>query len=316
MANNSLNNVIRLLALITLLAVETYIYLVSTSNDSAELKAKISQLSLVELIIPIILSLTSYLLRFTRWRIILKQLGHKLPLKNDLIFYLSGFALTMTPGKSGETIRSAFLLQVNVPFQTSLSAFVIERSLDLLVVGFIATFLLTPPLLSLMLFLLALICISFVGSRLTLLERRCNKLALPAILLRIVKTFSTASVTLQPAALTKYALLGCAAWVAQGIGFYYIVRLFTEDIDLLSAVSTYCAGLVIGAASLVPGGIGVTEGSLSWILQTQGVDQNSALLSALISRGCTLWLAVAIGCTALTVIIKGKPLPNKGQPKH
>ena len=40
------------------------------------------------------------------------------------------------------------------------------------------------------------------------------------------------------------------------------------------------------------------------------LDQNSAILSALISRGCTLWLAVAIGCCALAAIIKGQNFPK------
>ena len=77
---------------------------------------------------------------------------------------------------------------------------------------------------------------------------------------------------------------------------------------MIRSISTYCAGLFIGAASLVPGGVGVTEGSLAWLLQTQGLDQSSAILAALLSRGCTLWLAVAVGCGALVFIIKGQTI--------
>lgn len=303
MANSTLNNVIRLIALIILLGVVVYIYLLGTSEDGIGLKEKISRLSINNLIIPITLSLTSYLLRFIRWRLILKQLGHNLAIKNDLICYLSGFALTMTPGKSGETIRSAFLLQARVPFQTSLSAFILERSFDLLVVGLLATLLSIPPIITLLLFLSALTTLSFIGTRLADREQHTHKINLPAFLLRLLNMLSRASIALKPKPIAAYSLLGCAAWGAQGFGFYYIVRLFTHDIAPLSAISTYCAGLFIGAASFIPGGIGVTEGSLSWLLQAQGLDQNAAILSALISRGCTLWLAVAIGCGALAAIV-------------
>ena len=316
MANFTLNNVIRLIALIILLGVAVYIYFLSTSEDSAELKEKISLLSINNLIIPITLSLISYLLRFIRWRLILKQLGHKLSIKNDLICYLSGFALTMTPGKSGETIRSAFLLQAQVPFQTSLSAFILERSFDLLIVGLIATLLIFAPFVTLLLFLSALTTLSFIGSRLADQKHDAHKINLPSFLLRLLHMISRASIALKPKPIATYALLGFAAWGAQGLGFYYIVCLFTQDIALLNAISTYCAALFIGAASLIPGGIGVTEGSLSWLLQTQGLDQNSAILSALISRGCTLWLAVAIGCSALTVIIKGQSFPLQKKPEQ
>lgn len=309
--NSALNNVIRLIALVVLLGVVVYLYFLSSSEDSVELKEKISRLSITDLIVPVALSLTSYLLRFIRWRLILKQLGHNLGIKHDLICYLSGFALTMTPGKSGETIRSAFLLQAQVPIQTSLSAFIIERSLDLLIVGLFATLLILSPVSTLLIFLSALALISFIGSCLASQELRTYDTRLPGFSRRLFNIISQAAVTLKPKALVIYALLGCAAWSAQGLGFYFIVCMFADDVEVFTAISTYCAGLFIGAASLIPGGIGVTEGSLSWLLQTQGLDQNSAILSALISRGCTLWLAVAIGCCALAAIIKGYTVPKK-----
>lgn len=305
MAYAKLNGVIRLIALVVLLGVAVYVYLLSTSEDGAGLKEKLERVSLESLIIPVVFSLMSYLLRYMRWRLILKRLGHYLPVGDDLVYYLSGFALTMTPGKGGETIRSAFLLQATVPVQTSLSAFVIERSFDLLIVGVLATLLFISPFISLLLLLLALVTICFVGSRLVILESYAYKNNIPLLLRRLLGILSRASLALKPAPVVACALLGCAAWSAQGIGFYYIVRIFTVDTAVFSAISTYCSGLLIGAASLIPGGIGVTEGTLSWLLQMQGLDQNSAILAALISRGCTLWLAVAIGCCALVAIIKG-----------
>lgn len=311
LTSTTLNSVVRLLALVVLLAVVVYVYLLSTSEDIIGLKEKISGVSLSNLIIPIILSLLSYLLRFVRWRLILKQLGHNLAVKDDLICYLSGFALTMTPGKSGETIRSAFLLQARVPFQISLSAFIIERSFDLLIVGLLATLLYVSPFVTLALLLSALTTLSFIGARLVVKEHHTYKINLPVFLRRLLNVISHASIVLKPKPIAIYALLGCAAWSAQGLGFYYIVCLFTQDIAIFSAISTYCAGIFLGAVSFIPGGIGVTEGSLSWLLQTQGLDQNSAILSALISRVCTLWLAVVIGCSALAAIIKGQTVPEK-----
>jgi len=165
-----------------------------------------------------------------------------------------------------------------------------------------------PPLLTLLVLLFALAAISIVGAKLAQREHHTYKINLPSFVIHVLNTISHASRALKPKPVATYALLGGAAWAAQGLGFYYIVCLFAQDIEVFQSISTYCAGLFVGAASLVPGGLGVTEGSLSWLLQTQGLDQNSALLSALISRGCTLWLAVAIGCGALTAIIKGQTI--------
>lgn len=309
MANTSLNNVLRVIALIVLLGVVVYAYLINLSPDSNDLKEKISTFTLADLSLPIALSLLSYLLRFIRWRLILKQLGYRLPIKNDLIYYLSGFALTMTPGKSGETIRSAFLLQAEVPIQTSISAFVIERSLDLIVVGVLATLLYGTPLLALCIFVVAVAFLSLLGIFIVKKFPPGTEQRLPKLLSRVLSIIRHAMLALRPKPLAGYVALGFFAWLSQGIGFFCIVALFTENIEIFKAIGIYCAGLFVGAVSMIPGGVGVTEGSLSWLLQNVGVDQNAAILSALISRGCTLWLAVAIGCVALAAIIKGQTIP-------
>jgi glycosyltransferase 2 family protein len=275
------------------------------SEDTLGIKAKLTRIAPSNFVLPICLSLFSYACRFARWRFILRKLGYCVAIKNDVIFYLSGFALTMTPGKSGETIRSAFLLQADVPVASSLSAFVIERFFDLLIVASLASLFFIAPLLSLALLIVALGAISFAGAHLPIIERWASVLKLPSIVLRLVNILSNASAALGAKSVLLYALLGGAAWAAQGLGFYCILGIFTQDISMFSAISTYCAGLFAGAASMVPGGLGVTEGSLAWLLHSQGMDQGSALLSALLSRLCTLWLAVAIGCCALAAIIKG-----------
>lgn len=311
MVRTSLNTAVRLIALFVLLWVAVYILIVSMSEDINGLKQKLSSISLGNLLTPVALSLVSYLFRFIRWRLIIRRLGHNLSVTSDFIYYLSGFALTMTPGKTGETIRSAFLLQAAVPVQTSLSAFVIERSFDLLVVGFLGMLLFFSPALVLISFLLMLVIISLTVVWFAGWQGSQYKSNLPTFVLRLLSLFAHVAGALNPKSVAGYAFLGCVAWSAQGLGFFCIVSLFSQDMDVLKSISTYCAGLLVGAASLIPGGIGVTEASLSWLLQTQGLDQNSAILSALISRGCTLWLAVALGCCALVAIIKGNAASGK-----
>lgn len=311
MASPSLNKTIRIIALVILLGVAAYLVALLAAGDSLGIKQKLAHLTPGDFVAPIGLSLMSYACRFLRWRYILRKLGQSVAIKSDVIFYLSGFALTMTPGKSGETIRSAFLLQADVPLSSSLSAFVIERFFDLVIVALLASLFFISPFITLVLFILALCGISFVGTHLPLIEGFARAFKLPLRVMGLLAILSQASAALGPKSVALYALLGGAAWVAQGLGFYFILALFTGDIGLISAISTYCAGLFAGAASLVPGGLGVTEGSLAWLLHSQGVEQGTALLVALLSRLCTLWLAVAIGCAALAVIIKGFAATHK-----
>lgn len=85
------------------------------------------------------LSLLSYLLRFARWHHFIVALGHKVPILRNLEIYLAAFALTLTPGKAGETIRSVYLHPYGVSYPHSIGAFVSERLLDLVAVGALAS---------------------------------------------------------------------------------------------------------------------------------------------------------------------------------
>lgn len=87
----------------------------------------------------VVLSLLSYLLRFARWHHFIVALGHKVPILRNLEIYLAAFALTLTPGKAGETIRSVYLHPYGVSYPHSIGAFVSERLLDLLAVGALAS---------------------------------------------------------------------------------------------------------------------------------------------------------------------------------
>ena len=81
------------------------------------------------------LALTNYALRFVRWQVYLRALGHPLESLTSGAIYLSGFALTATPGKAGELLRGIFLQERGVPFVSATAALLSERLSDLTGVG-------------------------------------------------------------------------------------------------------------------------------------------------------------------------------------
>ncbi|MCW8886014.1 MAG: lysylphosphatidylglycerol synthase domain-containing protein [Motiliproteus sp.] len=60
------------------------------------------------------LSFLSYFLRFARWHCFVESQGFSIPLVRNLEIYIAGFALTLTPGKAGEAVRSIYLLPYGV----------------------------------------------------------------------------------------------------------------------------------------------------------------------------------------------------------
>ena len=57
--------------------------------------------------------------------------------------------------------------------------------------------------------------------------------------------------------------------------------------------------VILGSVSMLPGGLGVTEGSFAGLISFYGLDFSTALVVAVIVRFFTLWYGVGIGFLAL-----------------
>lgn len=90
------------------------------------------------ILIICLFSLMNYGLRFLRWQWYLNRLGASVPPGNSLTYYLAGFALTTTPGKAGEAVRSLYLKDHGVSYHASLAALFAEHIADILAVTAIA----------------------------------------------------------------------------------------------------------------------------------------------------------------------------------
>ncbi len=252
----------------------------------------------------LICSLTNYLLRFMRWLMYLKRFGYEIPHFLHFHYYMSGFALTTTPGKAGETIRSLYMKTHGVRFSHSLAMFFTERFLDLVVITLLATlailsfteygrFILSAAIV-LILFLPLLRSGLVVHSlqRLTVVIRY-HRLRL--LVLHLSSLLDSARVLLEWRMLYSGMLIGLLAWAIQGFAFYYILMTMHTGIPWHIAMSIYAISLLAGALSFIPGGIGTTEAVMGLLLLNTGADPVTAVAVPLISRLSTLWFAVGLG---------------------
>ncbi|HEX9554112.1 MAG TPA: lysylphosphatidylglycerol synthase transmembrane domain-containing protein [Streptosporangiaceae bacterium] len=73
----------------------------------------------------------------------------------------------------------------------------------------------------------------------------------------------------------------------------------------------YGVAMVAGMLPIVPGGIGVVEGSLAVILAAYGAGRAQALSVALVFRIVSFWLAIAVGWISVAVIARQAPRPGQ-----
>ena len=65
-------------------------------------------------------------------------------------------------------------------------------------------------------------------------------------------------------------------------------------------IFVYAFSTIAGAITMLPAGLGVTEGSLTYLLITRGIAKDTAVASTFIIRVVTLWFAIAVGIISLS----------------
>jgi len=276
-----------------------------------EIITRISNISAPVWIFILTCSSLSYLLRFGRWQYYLSRQGHHIPARQNLLYYLAGFALTTTPGKAGETIRSVYLKAHGVSYMHSLATFFSERLLDVIIVSFLAissllsfkgytTFVIIASLS--LVFILAIIRSNYLNTYISTISEKIVFARAKKILLHVSELLKIARMLLSRQQLLLGLSLGLIAWGLQGIAFFIILQQLGFEHGIFIAIGIYAISLLAGAASFIPGGIGSTEAVMGILLISSGADATTAVAAPLISRLSTLWYAVLLGLLVSTYL--------------
>lgn len=253
------------------------------------------------------LSLFNYLLRYFRWHL---YITHKQPLPlthgQHLAIYIAGFSLTMTPGKAGEAMRSLYLRQHGVEHHRTMGALFVERIMDLLTIlmlaGFGASFLdgeqsrlaaiITIGLISGCVIIVKMPKKRIIQSRLvqSLPEKLKN------LIVFVENTLDNANDLLTLRFLLLGLAIGLVAWLCEGYGLFLVMQAFNiEHSTVFLAFAIYGMGILLGALSMSPGGLGASELAMAYLLVKAGFDAPSSVAITYICRFATLWFAVVLG---------------------
>lgn len=263
------------------------------------------------------LSLGNYGLRFLKWEYYLRLLSVRdVPKVDSALVFLSGFVLTVTPGKVGEVFKSWILNQTyDVPVERTAPVVVAERVTDLIgVITLIAA--------GSAAFeggaVWAIVGAAVVATLLTLIAVPSWALALLSPLKRapspvgrfVTRVFPKIEESLghlrgltTPKHLVVPSLLSIGGWSLEGLGVYLILGGFDVAANLLQTMFCYATATLAGALVPVPGGLGITEKVLEeTMVSASGVPEAAATAAMILSRLATLWFAVVVGFLALAIL--------------
>lgn len=299
---------LRQVALVAALAVLAYLGL-AVLGDGDLMRDGLQRLGPGQWLALLGLSLFNYGMRFLRWHTYLRALGARIPLGRDLLIYVAGFAFTVTPGKAGEAVRSFYLRGVGVPWSPGLAALAVERVLDLTVILMLAA-------LALRVFadqaVPALLLVGLVAGLLVWVTR---PLVARALLGRLppggrwgrlargtTAILDDARLLLAPRRLLVGLGLGLLAWGAEAWGFYLLLQWLGVAAAPGHAMGIYAVGMLSGALSFLPGGLGGAEAAMIALLVAGGAVFGTAVLATVICRAVTLWFAVVLGIGAVLLM--------------
>lgn len=301
---------IRLAVTGSTIAVFAYVLLIALAGRE-EILSALDRLSLGDWSLLLGLSMLHFALRFGRWQVYLEIIGHHIPRVLSAAYYLSGFALTMTPGKVGEAWRAVYLKPHGVPYADTVACFFAERYTDLLAVLLLST--LALGIYKGTLWPLALAVVLILGALLAV-----RSPALPVLLDRLgaryhagflvkagdalARMLRVSSALLSLRLVVGATLLGLFAWSAQGVLLYAVLQMLGEPTGLPVAIGIYALAMLAGALSFLPGGLGSAEAVMILLLLVTGRDLADATAATLICRVATLWFAVALGVIAILVL--------------
>ena len=285
---------------------------ISIHADVGALGERLRGFSWAAFIAALALAVANYAIRFVRWTLYLRHRDLEVPVRTSALVFLSGFALSVTPGKVGELIKSLLLRsELGIPITRTAPIVVAERVSDLLalivlgIVG-VAVYGVARTMVIIGAVVVGIGLVILASPRLAhgLIALVCRPARLRPLAPRLITFYDGLAALVRPTVLGWSTALGLAAWFCECLGFALIIGGFpgtAVPIGLASLI--YATTTIAGALSFLPGGLLVTEATMTLFLvqSSGGVDQPTAAAATILTRLATLWFAVGIGLIAITV---------------
>ena len=262
--------------------------------------------------LPLILSLVSagWVALYFRWVLLLKNLKYSLPHKENFPIFLSGFALSVTPGKVGELLKSQLLKEkFDMPIKISAPVILIERfynAIGIIIISIFGILVFDFSGIIILITTCLLILIFFILRSERLFHIFIQKISKISFLSKFSNSFMNSYDVIKESTRPKIfiisSILSAIYWIFESIAVYFILKSF--GIDLLSifdVIPTYATSIILGVASFIPAGLGVSESTLIGLLSLQGLTISTAVSLTIFIRLLTLWYSVFIGFIALKI---------------
>jgi uncharacterized protein (TIRG00374 family) len=266
-------------------------------------------------LLPLILALTlvNYGLRFVKWHYYLGQIQARPGFLDSFAIFAAGLSMAMTPGKVGEVLKPILLkLRNGTPISRSAPIVLAERLTDgiAMIILALAGLVLSRQAWQVLALsaTLAAVVVGLLGSShgTRALLRVAERLPVLGPRLAMVESFlHSARALFTPRNVALAVGLGLLSWGSEGAAFYLVLLglgIHASWTLLVHAVFVLAVATLVGSLSMLPGGLGAADASVTGLLiLIVNLPRAQAAAATLLIRFCTLWFGVAVGLFALFI---------------
>ena len=289
-----------------------YVLLILVS-DVEQISKSFLQIRMEFLFLIFALGFLSHVVKSIRQKELLGMVGEKIPTFQNMTIYMSGLSLVTTPGGAGIFIKYVYLKKLfNISTEKSIAVIFLEKYHDLLAGTSIilVTLMIHFGLVSMSLVIVSSILLGIMylliksQSVFLSLYSRLQKIRLVSKNLPKIGPSKSFSTLTNSKNMTRGWLFSVLGWGIDSLSVYVVFLALNVDLGYILTSQIYLTSLGYGTLSLLPGGIGVSEGVADLLLVRQGLDLSVAASLVILMRLCTVWFATVIGVIFTRIVLK------------
>jgi len=277
-------------------------------SDYNVISEKISNFKINYLPLILFFVSASWIPLIIKWHFLLKNSEVNIPLTKSITVWFAGIAFSITPGHVGALIKSQILkTSSNIPRTKTVPIIIVEKAYELIgaiLASVIGIIILGMEFYLIIIAISGLVVIFFFMYHKPASELFFNRITKLKFFSKYVENLSEFYEIVKKSTNVKVAticiLLALTYWFMVSAAAYYTLIAFDVNIlDFLKVLAIYTTSSLLGAISFIPGGIGVTEGSIAGLFTLNGIDVSTALILSVMIRVLILWFSVCVGFIAL-----------------
>jgi len=299
--------------IVIILSVLLYV-IIAVFSDFTQFTVNLQNMNLSLLPLILCLIIASITIRSLRQHYLLKKLQINISRKESWKLYVSGLSMLITPGSSGELIKSHFLQKnYDKSISKTIPLVFIERFQDFLAIVFILSISLII-IWSIEALIVTIISAVILSSISILILQKKILFWLQHKLERITffqkyfsndnEFYSSLFQLFQSKIMIISFLFSVSSIFLDGLAAYLGIISIIPEFNFIEGIQKFFTSILAGFFSFLPAGIGVTEITFLSMLQKDGIDTAQSASSVLYVRLTTLWFMTLIGFLFLKTMYK------------